>query len=920
MAEIIRIPDGNAFQLRVTGRIRMGDYTEDADFSVVTRMGVNFVRRGRIAQTFGLDSLGRIVIGNSGNLAQGVYGVELYGYYHGEPWRNYQKNVFQIVNENAISDPGSDNENMLTYDVTFDVTFGGDGISAAFVEATVATHNGDQESHPDIRNMIPTKVSELQNDRDFTDKTYVELRLSGKQDVIDDLSTIRSGAAAGATAYQKPGTGIPESDMSDAVKAKLAKAETALQEHQDISGKQDVIQDLSAIRSGAAAGGTAYQKPVTGIPASDLSSEVQDMIENGGKTKSVSVNGGTPVTPDANGLVDLTIEQANVTIGTVTTGAAGSNADVHNSGTPTAPVLDFVIPQGQTGQTGPQGPKGDPGDSVLVGEGDLPLAHVLGQDNTKAISQKGISDVLYPILGDYYYDVEIAATITGKYIVYNTGVIQGASGTPTLYISFYEIPADADSVTIAVPKTGGTTCAVYGYANSTSATKVSSPTEKGNSGAKNLTFQPNHQYKYLVINYNSANGEPTVQFHKPAKDLDDLMNASEIFRDFSKTYTKDECSVSGEYIASNGTLKTGYSNFKRSGFLSTMRATKITITCGYTSTDATIVAFYGEGQNFLSGILANGQSAQEYDVPVLARYIRISNKSDSAISIVLDAVEVDGFNATIDQMLAEVETLKENVPPRFINILHIGNSFTMNTHTNLGTLINNLGITNVNIQYIQMGSASLGYYVGELDTSDSMGLTKTIGDAVASSGTLQSIFAHDWDVVIFQQVSHYAGNYATYNPYLAILINAARKYCTRKDVKIGFMMTWETYRAAFADIVAAVRSMMADYNIDFLIPAGTAVENARLTSMNTDVNDFSSDTQIQHLAVGVGRYVAACAFYSEVLEPMTGIPVYNDTTTTISSDGGLGSVAVTADNRELCQKCAEYAVIHPYGTINVEDL
>ena len=546
-------------------------------------------------------------------------------------------------------------------------------------------------------------------------------------------------------------------------------------------------------------------------------------------------------------------------------------------------------PAGATGATGPQGPKGDPGDSVLVGEGDLPLAHVLGQDNTKAISQKGISDVLYPILGDYYYDVEIAATITGKYIVYNTGVIQGASSTPTMAIAFYEIPEDADSATISIPKTGSAGCAVYGY-------------------------------KYLVVNYNSASGEPTVQFHKPAKDWSDVMNAAEISRDFSKTYTKDDCDVDGVYIASNGTVRTGYSNFKCSGFLSTMRASKITITCGYTSSDATIVAFYNSEQNFMSGMLANSQNAQEYEVPGLTKYIRISNKKASNISIVLETDGIDGFNATIDQMLDDVETLKENMPPRFINILHIGNSFTMNTHTNLGTLINNLGITNVNIQYIQMGSASLGYYVGELDTSDSMGLTKTIGDAVASSGTLQSIFAHDWDVVIFQQVSHYAGNYATYNPYLAILINAARKYCTRKDVKIGFMMTWETYRAAFADIVAAVRSMMADYNIDFLIPAGTAVENARLTSMNTDVNDFSSDTQIQHLAVGVGRYVAACAFYSEVLEPMTGIPVYNDTTTTISSDGGLGSVAVTADNRELCQKCAEYAVIHPFGTINVENL
>lgn len=336
MAEIIRIPDGNAFLLRVTGQIRTGDYTEDADFSVVTHMGVNFVRRGRIAQTFGLDSLGRIVIENSGNLAQGVYGVELYGYYHGEPWRNYQKNVFQIVNENANSDPGSDNENELTYDVTFDVTFGGDGISAAFVDATVATHNSNQESHPDLREEIDGKVSDVK---------------------VGNTSIVEGGVAV-----------------------------------IDLSGKQDVIQDLATIRSGAAAGGTAYQKPGTGIPASDLSAEVQDMIENGGKTKSVSVNGGTPVTPDANGLVDLTIEQANVTIGNVTTGAAGSNAEVHNSGTGTAPVLDFVIPKGDTGDTGPQGPQGD--SAIWTGEGEpwSGMKNTTGQSTTEPMTQKAVTD------------------------------------------------------------------------------------------------------------------------------------------------------------------------------------------------------------------------------------------------------------------------------------------------------------------------------------------------------------------------------------------------------------------------------------------------------------------------------------------------------------------------------------------------
>ena len=52
---------------------------------------------------------------------------------------------------------------------------------------------------------------------------------TSKQDTISDLATIRSGAAAGATAYQKPSTGIPDTDLSSAVQASLGKADTAIQ-------------------------------------------------------------------------------------------------------------------------------------------------------------------------------------------------------------------------------------------------------------------------------------------------------------------------------------------------------------------------------------------------------------------------------------------------------------------------------------------------------------------------------------------------------------------------------------------------------------------------------------------------------------------------------------------------------------------
>ena len=51
--------------------------------------------------------------------------------------------------------------------------------------------------------------------------------LNGKQNTISDLSTIRSGAAAGATAYQKPAGGIPSTDMTQAVQTSLQKADNA---------------------------------------------------------------------------------------------------------------------------------------------------------------------------------------------------------------------------------------------------------------------------------------------------------------------------------------------------------------------------------------------------------------------------------------------------------------------------------------------------------------------------------------------------------------------------------------------------------------------------------------------------------------------------------------------------------------------
>jgi hypothetical protein len=62
-------------------------------------------------------------------------------------------------------------------------------------------------------------------------------------------------------------------------------------------------------------------------------------------------------------------EAATVYIGNVTTASAGTNASVVNTGSASAAVLDFVIPQGAQGVQGAQGPAGQQG---LQGQQGLP--------------------------------------------------------------------------------------------------------------------------------------------------------------------------------------------------------------------------------------------------------------------------------------------------------------------------------------------------------------------------------------------------------------------------------------------------------------------------------------------------------------------------------------------------------------------
>ena len=96
---------------------------------------------------------------------------------------------------------------------------------------------------------------------------------------------------------------------------------------------------------------------------------------------------GSITTPNLKGQNGAGSGSVSVTVGETTTGAPGSNATVTNSGTASAPVLNFTIPRGDKGEPGIQGPKGDPGPAGANGrdgtDGVSPTVAVASNTSTE---------------------------------------------------------------------------------------------------------------------------------------------------------------------------------------------------------------------------------------------------------------------------------------------------------------------------------------------------------------------------------------------------------------------------------------------------------------------------------------------------------------------------------------------------------
>lgn len=134
-----------------------------------------------------------------------------------------------------------------------------------------------------------------------------------------------------------------------------------------------------------------------------------------------------------------------------------------------------------------------------------------------------------------------------------------------------------------------------------------------------------------------------------------------------------------------------------------------------------------------------------------------------------------------------------------------------------------------------------------------------------------------WDYITLQQVSQESGMPGTFEPYLTNLINYVKTYAKNKKLKLGYHMTWaysnNSTHGGFAnygrnqlkmynDICAAVKITMKKHKeFSFVIPSGTAIQNARSSRLGDTMNRDG-----YHLDYNIGRYIAACTWYETILK------------------------------------------------------
>lgn len=263
-----------------------------------------------------------------------------------------------------------------------------------------------------------------------------------------------------------------------------------------------------------------------------------------------------------------------------------------------------------------------------------------------------------------------------------------------------------------------------------------------------------------------------------------------------------------------------------------------------------------------------------------------------------------------------------------LKVLAIGNSFTDDPTAYLDDIVISSGIDRSKLcLYVGViGGSSLQTWAEKYNSNETVDIVRRVGLASVSttSGTLKQIFSQDWDIVVLNQLSNLAINYGSLNPHLKNIRSFIRQDCTNQKVCIAWQSVWSYYKdytdnpkgiIGWSDLCSVTKEQINKDGVDIIIPTGTAIQNARGSSLNT-AHDITRDGR--HLAFGIGRYIAACTWFQVLFSPVFNVNIVGNSSTHIVTQGEKDlstyeSADVTLDNKQLCQKAAFMATMDMYN-------
>ena len=230
-----------------------------------------------------------------------------------------------------------------------------------------------------------------------------------------------------------------------------------------------------------------------------------------------------------------------------------------------------------------------------------------------------------------------------------------------------------------------------------------------------------------------------------------------------------------------------------------------------------------------------------------------------------------------DEYSYEVSVEKANS----LKILMIGNSYADDTRYYVPWMAEALDFEEVIVGSLYIGGCSVKtHYENSVLNTAAYDFrcyeNNRWNDFVGGEGTKQTmeyaIKYEDWDYITIQQASVDSGKAATYNSDLDNLVSYVKQTATNKDVKLIWNMTW-AYREGYSVLADHYEnSQMVMYNaitnavqtkietnaeFDLVLPAGTAVQNARTSYIG---DDFNMDDGT-HLNFYRGRYIAGLTMF-----------------------------------------------------------